>query len=262
MIPRRFIEEWKEHALWPENAQIEQDLIIEKALNLLYSDNYISEHLAFRGGTAIHKLFLKPQVRYSEDVDLVQIKQETIKDTLDAVRTQLDFLGNPTIRQKANNNTLIFRFDSEFQPIINMRLKIEINCREHFTTFGYKQIEHKIINGWVKGTVKITTFGIEEMLATKLRALYQRKKGRDLFDIYWAIKNVHPEIDAILKSFKEYISLSGLKPPTQNQFLKNLEEKLKDFDFQGDIYSILRPGVQYDQNMAFDFLRPILFEKI
>ena len=73
MIPARFIHEWKEHAPWPENAQVEQDLVIEKALIEIFANPFLQERLAFRGGTAIHKLLLKPQVRYSEDIDLVQI---------------------------------------------------------------------------------------------------------------------------------------------------------------------------------------------
>lgn len=82
MLPRRYIEEWKTYAPWPEDSQVEQDLIIEKALLQLFSDPYLQKRLAFRGGTAIHKLFLKPQVRYSEDIDLVQVSAEPIKRKL------------------------------------------------------------------------------------------------------------------------------------------------------------------------------------
>ena len=131
MLPRRYIEEWKEFAPWSEDSQVEQDLVIEKAMLNLFSDPFLKERLAFRGGTALHKLFLKPQVRYSEDIDLVQIKREPIKDTLSTIRKQLDFLGKPSVKQKANNNTLVYRFESEIPPVINLRLKIEINCREH-----------------------------------------------------------------------------------------------------------------------------------
>ena len=66
MIPRRYIEEWKAYAPWPDNAQVEQDLIIERALVEIFSDDLLRENLAFRGGTAFHKLYLKPQARYSE----------------------------------------------------------------------------------------------------------------------------------------------------------------------------------------------------
>jgi len=262
MLPRRYIEEWKEFAPWPEDAQIEQDLVIEKALLELFSDPFLQERLAFRGGTALHKIFLKPQVRYSEDIDLVQIKPEPIKDTLSAVRKQLEFLGKPVIKQKANNNTLVYRFKSEIPPVINLRLKIEINCREHFSVLGYKEIEHRIDNSWAKGSSKLTAFEAEEMLGTKLRALYQRKKGRDLFDLYYALTNLDLDTNLLVKCYKEYMNFSVAKPPTQKQYLRIMEEKLEDPDFSGDTYALLRPGIEYDQAKAYELVRTKLIEKI
>ncbi len=243
MLPRRYIEEWKEFAPWPEDAQVEQDLVIEKALLELFASPFLQERLAFRGGTALHKLFLKPQMRYSEDIDLVQINAEPIKDTLSAVRKQLSFLGKPVVKQKANNNSLVYRFKSEIPPVINLRLKIEINCREHFNVMGYKELEHTIENTWANGSCKLITFEAEEMLGTKLRALYQRKKGRDLFDLYHALTDLDLDIAVLIKCYKKYMALSVGKPPTQKQFLLNMEEKLQDPDFEGDIYGLLRPGV-------------------
>ena len=262
MLPRRYIEEWKEFTPWPEDAQVEQDLVIEKALLQLFSDPFLQERLAFRGGTALHKIFLKPQVRYSEDIDLVQIKGEPIKDTLTALRKQLDFLGKPAVKQKENNNTLVYRFESEIPPVINLRLKIEINCREHFSVMGYKEIEHTIENTWANGSCKLVTFEAEEMLGTKLRALYQRKKGRDLFDLSHAISNLDLDTDTLVNCYKEYMAFSVDKPPTQKQFLLNMEEKLEDPDFQGDIYALLRPGVEYDQAKAYELIKTELIEKI
>lgn len=262
MLPRRYIEEWKEFAPWPEDAQVEQDLIIEKAMLELFSDPFLQERLAFRGGTALHKIFLKPQVRYSEDIDLVQIKAEPIKDTISAIRKQLEFLGKPVVKQKANNNTIVYRFESEIPPVINLRLKIEINCREHFTVLGYKEIEHKIKNTWANGSCKLIAFEGEELLGTKLRALYQRKKGRDLFDLYHALTNLDLDTDKLINVYKEYMAYSVDKPPTQKQFLRNMEEKLEDPDFSGDIYALLRPGIEYDQAKAYELVRTELIEKI
>jgi len=262
MLPRRYIEEWKEFAPWPEDAQVEQDLVIEKALLELFAEPFLQERLAFRGGTALHKLFLKPQVRYSEDIDLVQIKAEPIKDTLTAIRKQLDFLGKPVIKQKANNNTLVYRFESEIPPVINLRLKIEINCREHFSILGYKEIEHTIENTWANGKCKLITFEAEEMLGTKLRALYQRKKGRDLFDLYYALTNLDLDTTVLIKCYKEYMAFSVEKPPTQKQFLLNMDEKLHDPDFEGDMYALLRPGVEYDQGRAYELIKTELIKKI
>jgi len=121
MLPRRYIEEWREIAPWAEDAQVEQDLIIEKALLELFSDPFLRERLAFRGGTALHKLFLKPQVRYSEDIDLVQTAAEPIKDTISAIRKRLSFLGKPAVKQKTNNNTMVYRFN---HPAIGIIYKV------------------------------------------------------------------------------------------------------------------------------------------
>ncbi len=235
---------------------------MEKALVQLFSDPFLREHLAFRGGTALHKVFLKPQVRYSEDIDLVQIKQEPVKDTLTAIRKQLDFLGKPSVKQKANNNTLVYRFESEIPPVINLRLKVEINCREHFTVMGYKEVEYLAKNTWLDGACNIMIFEAEEMLGTKLRALYQRNKGRDLFDIYYALNNLDLDKENILRCYREYMAFSVNHPPTQKQFLRNMEQKIEDPDFQGDIYALLRPGVEYDQNKAYALVKTELIENI
>lgn len=53
MIPERYITEWSEQAPWVVNKFIEQDLIVCRALVSIYSDAFIAEHLAFRGGTAL-----------------------------------------------------------------------------------------------------------------------------------------------------------------------------------------------------------------
>lgn len=82
MINRAAIIQWREHAPWSDNAQVEQDLIISRALVAIFSDDFLSSQLAFRGGTALHKLFLSPQPRYSEDIDLVQIKSGPIKQIM------------------------------------------------------------------------------------------------------------------------------------------------------------------------------------
>jgi predicted nucleotidyltransferase component of viral defense system len=83
MIPQPAIKQWQASFPWQKDYQIEQDLIICRSVCALFNDEYLSEHLAFRGGTSFNKLYLHPQPRYSEDIDLVQIKAEPIKETID-----------------------------------------------------------------------------------------------------------------------------------------------------------------------------------
>lgn len=91
MIPGAYIIEWRKNAPWQNNAQVEQDLVIERALVELFSNDSIRESFAFRGGTVLHKMFLQPQARYSEDIDLVQIHAVEIGEMLTVIRKTLNF---------------------------------------------------------------------------------------------------------------------------------------------------------------------------
>ena len=60
----------------------------------------------------------------------------------------------------------------------------------------------------------------EEMLGTKLRALYQRKKGRDLFDLFHALTNLDLDTSALIKCYKEYMAFSVDRLPTKCRFYR------------------------------------------
>jgi predicted nucleotidyltransferase component of viral defense system len=263
MIPRRYIEEWRQNAPWPDNAQVEQDLVIERALIELFSDDILRDNLAFRGGTALHKIFLKPQVRYSEDIDLVQIKDGPIKPLFERIREKMKFLGTKrSVKQNANNNTIVYRFESEIPPVVNLRLKIEINCRERFSVLGLNEVKYSTESTWFKGDCSIISYQLEELLGTKLRALYQRRKGRDLFDLYWAMSNQKVDVAKLLLCYSEYMNFVVDKPPTTKQFLLNIDEKLLDNEFVNDIRAILRPNVVYENTTTRDFIKQKIELKI
>ncbi len=100
MIPRDYITEWREHAPWSEDFQVEQDLIISRALVEMFSDSVLSEGLAFRGGTALYKLYLTPPARYSEDIDLIQVRPGPFGPLMDGLRNVLDpWLGDERLGQ-------------------------------------------------------------------------------------------------------------------------------------------------------------------
>lgn len=263
MIARRYVEEWKQHAPWPDNAQVEQDLIIERAIIEIFSDDLLRSNLAFRGGTAFHKLYLNPQARYSEDIDLVQTKEGSIGPLLDKLRERLAFLDKkPQIKQSEHNNSIIYRFESEIAPVVNMRLKVEINTREHFNILGLKEMDFKVENSWFTGSCKLVTFELEELFGTKLRALYQRKKSRDLFDIYWAYQHHKMDSDKVLKCYQEYMQFVVDKLPSSKEFIINMEEKMRDKEFADDIHVVLRPGIEYDNEKAYEFIKTELLEKV
>lgn len=262
MIPEKYIQEWAEFIPWKSKEHIEQDLIICRSLCELYKDEYLAEHLAFRGGTTLNKLYLDPQPRYSEDIDLVQIKTEPIKKTIARIQKALNFLGQPVVKQKIHNNTLTFRFNSEIPPTKPLRLKVEINTREHFNVLGLIQQDFSVNSSWYSGTCKITTYQLEELLGTKVRALYQRRKGRDLFDLWKALSTYTPDIDKIIRCYREYIGFAVANPPTRKEYLLNMEKKLQDEEFLGDTEMLLRPNENYNPQEAWELVKKELIEKL
>lgn len=90
MIPEAAITHWRNVVPWSQDAQVEQDLILSRALVEIYGDPALASAFLLRGGTALHKLFITPAQRYSEDIDLVQASPGPIGRLLDALRARLD----------------------------------------------------------------------------------------------------------------------------------------------------------------------------
>lgn len=263
MIPRPDIAKWQENAPWKEFAQVEQDLVISRTLVEIFSDDFLKENLAFRGGTALHKLYLNPAPRYSEDIDLVQVKPGPIKPIMQRLKEVITFFEEERQTQvKGHGAKALYRFTSEYEGI-RLRLKLEINCKEHFNVLDWVDFPFEVKSEWFKGKAQIRTYSINELLGTKLRALYQRSKGRDLFDLDYSRLNMELNIDQIIKCFKEYTTFStGNRPPSQKEFLMNIEEKEQDPNFIGDLEALLRTGIEYNQEIAFEWLKSELINKI
>lgn len=100
---------------------------------------------------------------------------------------------------------MLFRMESEVPPVQPIRLKVEINCYEHFNVLGLQKIPFAVDNPWFKGQCELTTYAMDELVGTKLRALYQRKKGRDLLDLQVALKSGRVDIDRVLECYRQYI---------------------------------------------------------
>ncbi len=262
MIPEIYIQDWRASAPWTQDVQVEQDLLICRALTETYKDDYLASHLAFRGGTALHKLFLSPQPRYSEDIDLVQIQSEPIKETYDHIRETLSVPREPKVKQKKHNNTLIFRVESETPPIVPIHLKIEINCKEHFNVLPMQKIPFTVSNKWYQGECKILTYQLDELVGTKLRALYQRRKGRDLYDLYKALTTQDLNIDNVLKCYYRYMDFVVDHIPTHKEFVINMEDKIQDVEFLGDTQQLLRPDENFNPQEGYNIVRQLLIDRM
>lgn len=262
MIPRANITAWRNHAPWPDDSHVEQDLVLSRAIVELFNRPAVAEQAAFRGGTALHKLFFDPPGRYSEDIDLVQREAGPIGPLIDEVRAALDFwLGKPKWKAGEGRFTLGYRFETTVAPVVRMRLKIEINTREHFAVHGFTHRTLAIANPWFSGSAEVTTYRLPELLGTKLRALYQRKKGRDLFDLMMGLD--HPEFDAgeLVGAFDHYLK-SGGTPVTRAQLEANMAAKISDATFLDDTPPLIRTGLDYDPGEAWNRVHGVIVTKL
>lgn len=79
------------------------------------------------------------------------------------------------------------------------------------------------------------TFDLAELVATKIRALFQRSKGRDLFDLWLAITRLGVTPGDLVSCFGPY------RPDgyTARRAELNLREKLRSDDFRDDIRDLV-----------------------
>jgi len=246
VIPRDYITEWRSQVPWVQDFQVEQDLVVSRALIAIFTHPLLADSLAFRGGTALYKLHLRPPARYSEDIDLVQVRAEQAGPMMEAVRGVLDpWLGRPRWKQTEGRVTFVYRFQSEDAPPLMLRLKVEINSREHFAVYGFKRLPFSVHSRWFEGSGEITTYELAELLGTKLRALYQRRKARDLFDLHVALQEKGLDADRVIGAFLQYMAHGG-HSVTRDGFQQNIAGKLRDPQFTADIGPLLASGYTWN----------------
>ena len=148
MIPFDYITEWRAEAPWIDDAQVEQDLVISRALVEIFRHPTLADSLALRGGTALSKLQLRPPARYSEDIDLVQATAQPAGPMMNALRAVLEpWLGKPKWKQGEGRITFYFRYTAEGASPVPMRLKVETNTREHFALYAFGRLRSRSPRG-------------------------------------------------------------------------------------------------------------------
>lgn len=123
---------------------------------------------------------------------------------------------------------------------------------------GPQEVPFKVESSWFTGEAKLTTYHLEELVGTKVRALYQRKKGRDLFDLYTALTTRELDVDKVLECYRKYIEFVVDRAPSHKEFVQNMELKMRDEEFLEDVTPLLRPEIEFDPHEAY----PLVYERL
>ena len=255
---------------WAAQYQVEQDLLLCRAMVALFDDTFLSSQVAMRGGTLLHKVHLAPASRYSEDIDLVVVGTRPEEHIRRAVRRVLaDVLGAPkasawgTLKLALRNAVqpsrvlrMTYSLPSIIEPGRMLDIVIEANVTERKPHRSVVEIPFGFPFRGKSVQTRIKGYDIHEMLGTKMRAMFQRKRGRDLFDLYWALTKSTSPVDpsGIIESFQHYMKQEGTKAG-RAEFVGILEAHLKDRGFCSDMEPLLRSGITYDPQSAGSYVK-------
>lgn len=270
MIPQRDIIAWREHAPWSKDTQVEQDLLLTRAMVAIFSDPFLSGQVAMRGGTVLHKVHLAPAARYSEDIDLVLVGERPEDHIKKALRRVLEpILGKPsidifdTVKLAVRNwfkPSRVIRQEYKYRPTMpgqpEGKVKIEVNCTECQPFYAVVDLPYEPPIEGLASPVTLRSYDLDEMIGTKMRALLQRDQGRDLFDLWWALTAPTPEAahrldpQRAVAAFEDYMQREGTVV-TFSEYTEELARKQKMPKFRSDMDTMLRTGVPpYDIDTA------------
>ena len=208
MIPTQNIVAWGQTVPWAEQRQIEQDLMISRALVAIFNNPLLKEQLRFRGGTALNKLHLNA-LRYSGRYRSRQNLRGPIGAVLDALRNVLEpWLGHANFEASSVAPKLRFRIEPEDKSAI-IRVKVEMNTAGITAYDPPITIPFEVKNPWFTGRADIPTLPARKSSRPGC-ALLQRDKGRDLIDLPHA-KDVFDKLDTrrVVRCFGKYLAASG-----------------------------------------------------
>lgn len=252
---------------WPELYQVEQDLLLSLAMRAIFEDRFLAEQVAMRGGTVLHKVHLAPAARYSEDIDLVAVGDRPEGHITKALtRVLRPLLGKEkssawtflrlAVRNAAKPSRIlrcVFKVPSVSSPGRALTVEVEANVTERVPKYALQRLGFEVSfrGQFLRST--IVSYNINEMLGTKLRAMFQRKKGRDLFDLYWGLTSrsaLPVSIDEVVGAFRHYMRDEETEVP-RAEFVTHLRSCMGDrAGFCTDTYPLLRSGLTYDPQQA------------
>jgi predicted nucleotidyltransferase component of viral defense system len=245
---------WADDHHIPDLALAELDYRLTQTLDAIYGDPFLRERLYLKGGTALNKLFLPAANRLSVDLDFNAVGP---KAQVLAERTQL---ANQIITLLAGQDAGYAlahdyrRYEqstirADFAPVSGgprQHLRLEISFIERVPILGRE--ERLLASPDGAKTTLISTYRVEELTATKLRALYGRRKGRDIYDL--AQIGAFDLDERTLRKLTLYYFYHSKMIFHYPAFRANVEEKLRRRGFADDVRGLIRTDQQFDWQQA------------
>lgn len=252
-ITPRILRIWADENRIPDLTLAELDYRLTQALAAIYNDPWLRETLYLKGGTALNKLFFPSTNRLSIDLDFNAVgpKSQVLQGRERLVARVGELLTSQDASYQIRHSYTYAQstLQVSFVPVgggARQRLKLEISTTERVAILGRE--ERLLAAPDYEEPIAISTYRLEEQASTKLRALYARQKGRDIFDLYHI--SAFPLDERAVRKLTLYYFFHARVIFDYATFQANLEEKLRRRAFADDVRGLIRSGEGFDWQQA------------
>ncbi len=252
-ITPRILRIWADENRIPDLTLAELDYRLTQALAAIYGDPWLRETLYLKGGTALNKLFFPTTNRLSIDLDFNAVgpKSQVLQGRERLIARIGELLTSQDASYQIRHSYTYAQstLQVSFVPVgggSRQRLKLEISTTERVAILGRE--ERLLAAPDHNEPITISTYHLEEQASTKLRAVYSRQKGRDIFDLFHI--GAFPLDERVVRKLTLYYFYHARMIFDYLTFQANLEEKLRRRGFSDDVRSLIRSGERFDWEMA------------
>jgi predicted nucleotidyltransferase component of viral defense system len=233
----------------------ERDVVLTYVLKVLY-DSSVLQSLAFKGGTCLKKIYLSRTGRFSMDLDFTAVKtaaldlQRRIKQVFDGGSYyDITFRIPEEYSRLRESYGAIVEYSHDWNK---GQFKLEVSFREKpILNVSFSRIKEELYFRYCEfKPFEVPCLKMEEVLAEKIRATYQRMSARDLYDLYlFADKSYDRELVKRLTVLKLWEASEPFDPDT---FLLQVEQEQLSFS---ELRDLVRAGMLPSRE---DIVRAIL----
>lgn len=238
------------------DMMIAETEIVLSYLLQLFGEKGLFDKLAFKGGTCLRKIFLGSQGRFSTDLDFTGLEDHDPEEMIIEMMVAFDEPYHEiefSIEEKTYYETddgLSWganpTYKHEWNPDADSEIKLQISRRETPTlrTQIHAQCDQSYFTHLPFKPADIRTLSLEEIIAEKLRACYQRNKARDIYDLYiFATRPLNRDLIRGLVIVKLWQSRDSFDPA---KLMAKFEDG-KAFDWD-DLAQLVRKDQKIDPN--------------
>jgi predicted nucleotidyltransferase component of viral defense system len=233
----------------------EKEIVLTFLLQLL-SERGLLDRLAFKGGTCLRKMFIGSNGRFSTDLDFTGLEEHDHEDVILGMMEAFEQpfhgiqFGIPDGGYYETQDGLSWGVNPTYSHDWNQsganEVKVQISRRETPTlpTVRLPQIEQSYFKVLPFVPAEITCLALDEILAEKIRACYQRNKARDIYDLgMFATRPLNQPLIRSLVVLKLWQAHDTFDPA---RLIKKFEDG-RDFDWD-DLGQLVRRTMVIDRD--------------